>query len=147
MSDRKDRVFMAVAHTISELGTCDRARAGAVLTLEGRCISWGYNGAAPGMPHCDKNYHGWYMNKELLETYGCRNAIHAEANTLAAAARQGISTEGGTLFVTISPCIVCAHLIIAAGITRVLWTTPYRDSAGAEALTRADIETGVILPA
>lgn len=156
----KDLVFLEIAETLAHLGTCNRAKVGCVITRDGRAISWGYNGAPPGMPHCDQNNHGhdgWdspvdqldssletmpapevikqvirdYYNpviKELLT--GCRNATHAEANALAFAARQGISTDGATLYVTLSPCAVCARLIIAAGIECVVTNNLYRDSTG-----------------
>lgn len=155
----KDYVFMHVASTIALLGTCDRASVGAVITRNGRCISWGFNGAPPGMPHCDENDHGWdgeTVDKSLAgeralilrrsEVEGCRNATHAEANALAFAAKQGISTEGATLYVTVSPCPACARLIIAAGIERVVWRTTYRDPAGSELLQRACIRRDVLIP-
>jgi dCMP deaminase len=159
MSERaeiKRLVFMQIARELSHLGTCDRAQVGAVIVKQGRCISWGYNGAAPGMPHCDENKHGWYgqwppgmpdprpgrslrkdelwtineWQNEAVKTNGCRNATHAEANALAYAARQGISTDGATLYVTLSPCDTCARLLIAAGIRAVDYDEEYRDRTG-----------------
>lgn len=149
-SDKKDRVFMAMAYQLAQLGTCDRKKVGAIVTRRGRCITWGFNGAPPGMPHCSENHHGYddiYPNGlGAAEAAGCRNATHAEANALAAAARQGISTEGGTLYVTVSPCDTCARLLIAAGIHRVVWCETYRDDLGIRILERAEMATGVILP-
>lgn len=137
----KDRVFMAVAFQIGELGTCSRKQVGAVITRNGRAISWGYNGAPPGMPHCIENNHGW--GRDAIDgsevDLGCRNATHAEANALAFAARQGISTDGATLYVTVSPCEVCSRLLIAAGITRVVWGEAYRDPSGTALLSRAGV--------
>lgn len=143
MSDRKDSVFLAIAAQLSHLGTCDRAQVGAVLVRDGRCISWGYNGAPPGLPHCSENEHGWQFHKHVdaaVEEFGCRNATHAEANALAYAARQGISTDGCTLFVTVSPCDTCSRLLIAAGIVRVVWIEEYRDHAGLNLLAEAGVE-------
>jgi dCMP deaminase len=71
---------------------------------------------------------------------GCRNATHAEANALAFAARQGISTDGCELFVTVSPCEVCARLLIASGVRRVYYLEQYRDHSGEEILRKAGIE-------
>lgn len=167
--ERKRMTFLSIAHELSALGTCNRAHVGAVIVRDGRCISWGYNGAPPGLPHCDVVGHGWdnklYGKKilvagELLDVkeielydptapdyqddpvlqiqqravsrYGCLNATHAEANALAYAARQGISTAGGTLYVTLSPCINCARLLIAAGIRAVEYDQEYRDKSGIE---------------
>jgi dCMP deaminase len=76
---------------------------------------------------------------EGLYEMGCINATHAEANALAFAARQGISTEGGTLYVTTSPCDVCARLIIAAGIEKVYYDQEYRDVRGEEILMQSGI--------
>jgi len=77
---------------------------------------------------------------QWIEEHGCRNATHAEANALAFAARQGISTEGGTLYVSISPCGNCARLLLAAGIQRVVYEDPYRESEGIELLSEAGVE-------
>lgn len=144
----KDYVFMHVAETIALLGTCDRASVGAVLTKNGRCISWGFNGAPPGMPHCDENNHGYdeEPTPSEMRMLGCKNATHAEANALAFAAKQGISTEGATLYVTVSPCPTCARLTIAAGIERVVWRTTYRDPAGSLLLETAGIRKDVLIP-
>ena len=155
-TDLKDDTFLKVAAQLSALGTCDRAAVGAVIVRDGRCISWGYNGAPPGTPHCSENDHGWRgqglivgdeTEEEKLEAdraaaqaLGCVNATHAEANAVAFAARQGISTDGTTLYVTVSPCEVCARLLIAAGIVRAVWETEYRDPRGLNLLAEAGVE-------
>ena len=155
-SEAKDVVFLNVARMIGALGTCDRKRVGAVITKDGRCVSWGFNGAPPGIPHCEENQHGWqdvfnefplgkgkppepWLTRKL-EEQGCRNSTHAEANALAFAARQGISTDGGTLYVTVSPCEVCARLLIAAGIERVVYAEKYRDESGIMLLLEGGVE-------
>lgn len=166
MNDRnrqKTLVFMTIASDLSALGTCERKQVGTVIVRDGRCISWGFNGAPPGLPHCDENEHGWrprpnmeavYLADELSvddgltvselgnlasTRWGCKNATHAEANALAAAARQGISTDGGSLFTTCSPCDTCSRLIIAAGIIHVYFLEEYRDRSGVELLLAAGI--------
>lgn len=141
-SQRKDQVFMNIAEELSGLSTCERTFVGAIIVLEGRCVSWGFNGAPPGMPHCDENDHGWDGLLKAHPDQGCRNSIHAEANALAFAARQGISTAGATLYVTTAPCLDCANLLIAAGIKRVVYNTDYRHSAGLERLRGAGIQIG-----
>jgi len=152
LSDRdelKDHVFLDIANRLGELSTCSRATIGAVVVREGRCISWGFNGAPPGLPHCNGTEHGHEVPDPAkgrivisLERRGegCRWATHAEANAVAFAARQGISTDGGTLYVTQSPCEVCARLLIAAGIVRVCYHQPYRDTTGLELLRMAGVE-------
>jgi dCMP deaminase len=137
-ASEKDEVFLHMARILSTLGTCSRAQVGCIITRNGRAISWGYNGAPPGMPHCMDNNHGYPLVETRYEN-GCLNATHAEANALAAAARQGISTEGATLYTTVSPCTTCSRLIIAAGIARVVWTETYRDTSGIELLVKAGL--------
>jgi dCMP deaminase len=116
---------------------------GCVIVLDGRCVSWGFNGAPPGLPHCSENNHGYagLLQEPVWDSgvhdAGCRNATHAEANALAAAARQGISTDGGSLFTTCSPCDTCSRLIIAAGIIHVYFLEEYRDRSGVELLLAA----------
>ena len=131
---------MQIAYVLAELGTCDRKHVGALIVRDGRCVSWGYNGAPSGAPHCSENNHGWNSNTDV-EVMGCRNATHAEANAIAFAARQGISTEGSELFVTVSPCDVCARLVIAAGIGAVYYAEAYRKDDGCQILQKASIRT------
>jgi dCMP deaminase len=158
----KDLIFLEMTQLLGQLGTCDRKAVGAIITRGGRCVSWGFNGAPPGLPHCDENRHGykeeeqrWFSEPDgpsvervtkrtelHLERFGCRNATHAEANALAFAARQGISTDGGTLYVTVSPCEVCARLLIAAGIERVVYAEKYRDESGIMLLLEGGVEVG-----
>jgi dCMP deaminase len=150
LSARKDHAFLQAAEVLGSLSTCDRAAVGAIITREGRAISWGYNGAPPGLPHCEENNHGWadyakergysHATDSLIETEGCRNSTHAEANAVAFAARQGISTEGGTCYMSVSPCATCARLLIAAGIVRVVHLTQYRDTEGIELLKQAFVQ-------
>jgi dCMP deaminase len=70
---------------------------------------------------------------------GCRVAIHAEANALAYAARHGVSVEGATVYTTLSPCYACSQLIIAAGLSRVVFNRSYRDPAGIDLLRLAGL--------
>jgi dCMP deaminase len=154
MRPHRSLVFMKVAIEIAHLGTCDRARVGAVIVRDGRCVSWGYNGAPPGLPHCDENNHGWQeydwpagegrspklWEDQMIREHGCRNATHAEANALAFAAKQGISTDKAQLFVTVSPCDTCSRLLIAAGIESVVYKESYRDKSGIELLYAAGVE-------
>jgi len=153
----RDSVFMEMAKVLSQRGTCDRKQVGAIIVRDGRCITWGYNGAPPGLPHCEENNHGWGLNPHPVESpfhgaveegiaeglyeEGCINATHAEANALAFAARQGISTDGGTLYVTVSPCDTCARLLVAAGIVKVWFDEEYRDPRGLQLLEEAGVET------
>jgi len=74
-----------------------------------------------------------------VQRFGCKNAIHAEANAIAFAARNGVPTVNATLFVTLSPCKECSKLLIAAGIFNVIFRDAYRDESGIELLRSAGV--------
>jgi dCMP deaminase len=126
-----DETLMAIAALWAQRGTCNRAAVGVVVTINDRIITTGYNGAPAGMPHCDHD-----------EAFvpPCTNAVHAEANALAFAAKHGTPTDGATLYTTLTPCVPCAQLIINAGIVRVVAHTPYRVMDGWNLLYDAGIE-------
>lgn len=127
----RDELLGNIAQLVAKRGTCRRNQVGAVLASEGRIISIGYNGAPSGMPHC---------HPEVCDpTLPCTRTVHAEANTIAFAARKGIATEGATLYVTLSPCIDCAKLIINAGIKRVIYWEAYRDQKPLRLLDEAGV--------
>lgn len=153
-----DVVQMNTAKEWSAMSTCDRGHVGAVLSLGGRTIGSGYNGAPAGMPHCDHTlaympkagrdltYNSisplgpWPRGLGTAREGGCRVAIHAETNAIAYAARHGVAVAGATLYVTMSPCFSCAQLLIAAGLHRVVYDRPYRDTAGIDLLTEAGLK-------
>src|SRR5690625_2826240 len=101
-----DDVLLAVARVWPRRCTCSLLSVWAVLVIDARTISTGYNGTAAGMPHC---HHG-------PEDTRCPEAVHAEANAIAFAATHGIATSGAAAYVTHAPCVDCANLLINAGI-------------------------------
>ncbi len=109
---------MEVAKVMSKRSTCMRGRVGAVATIEGRIVAVGYNGSLSGSPHC--------TSQTCNDSAPCSNTVHAEANLIAFCARKGISLEGGTLYITHSPCETCAKLIVQAGFLKVYYEKPYR---------------------
>lgn len=127
-----DETLMAIASLMAERSTCQRAHVGAVIALEGRIITTGFNGAPAGLPHCDHD--DSFMPP-------CVNAVHAETNAIAFAAKHGLTIKDATIFTTHSPCIPCAQLIINAGIIRVVAGQLYRVSAGWTLLQNAGITT------
>lgn len=124
MRATRDQMLMSMTVVVAGRGTCDRLQVGAVIARDGRVISSGYNGNIVGMDHCDHDPAG----------PACTDAVHAEANAILFAARYGTSTEGAELFTTHQPCLNCAKMIINAGITRVVYEHPYRDSSGLDLL-------------
>jgi dCMP deaminase len=115
-----DSYFMDIARVVSSRSTCDRKHVGALLVRDRMILSTGYNGSIRGMPHCDEAGH-------LMESGHCVATIHAEANAVLQAARNGVRIDGGDLYTTASPCWPCFKLIANAGIKRVVYGEFYRD--------------------
>lgn len=136
-------VLMSVAASLARRATCNRNHVGAVIAIDGRIISSGYNGPPAGMPHCAHELTD--AADRITGSGGCGRAVHAEANAIAFAARHGVSTEGATLYTTLTPCLACAMLIINAGITEVKWQTRYRDVTGMLLLTSAGVKHDQVL--
>lgn len=135
MNERPSRadVLMEQAFSQARRSTCSRLHVGAIIALEGRHITSGYNGTPAGLPHCQ---HGGGPNDRCDG-----GAIHAEKNAIAFAARYGgHGTDGAELFVTHSPCRECAQLIIQAGIICVHYAIAFRQTDGIELLEDAGIE-------
>lgn len=113
--------------------TCGRKAVGAVIAKDGRIISSGYAGPPSGFPHCNAEC------LKIAESGGCQRTVHAEQNAIAYAARHGISTDGATLYCTLSPCLNCAKQIINSGIIRVVYLEQYRDTSGIDLLKQVGI--------
>ena len=130
MRPNREQMLMEVAHVVARRGTCSRLQVGAVVSRNGRILVTGYNGAPAGMPHC----------KHPDDQEPCHEAVHAEENCIAYAARYGISLEGGEMDTTDSPCYLCSRLIINAGIRKVRYQRLYRVTEGLKLLSAAGVE-------
>lgn len=130
-----DQMYMAIAEIVALRSTCLRGQVGAVITKDTRVVSIGYNGAPSKIGQCDQ--YGCIVDSEKG---GCIRTIHAEQNAIAYASRVGIPLENATLYVTISPCIDCAKLIIASGIKRLVYLQEYRNSYALEYLRLSGLE-------
>ena len=115
-----DEYFMSIAQVVASRSTCDRKHVGAVIVRDRTILSTGYNGSIRGMPHCDETGH-------LMENDHCVATIHAEANSLVQAARNGVNINGASIYITASPCWSCFKLIANAGIQAVYFGEFYRD--------------------
>ena len=126
-----DSRYLRMAQIWAENSYCVRRKVGALLVKNKMIISDGFNGTPSGFPNVceDENNHTFPY------------VLHAEANAITKVARSNNSSEGATLYVTASPCIECAKLIIQAGITRVVFSEYYRDTEGLELLQKAGIIT------
>jgi len=135
MTDRisRDETLMRTAELWASRSTCLKPN-GALLSREGKVISIGYNGAPAGHSHCTE------VGCLNDDKGGCIRTIHAEINSVAMAARYGISTGGATMYCTTSPCYTCAKLLISAGISKVVYRILYRDPLGIDLLKKSKIE-------
>ena len=125
-----DRRYMRMAFIWAENSYCKRRKVGALLVKDKMIISDGYNGTPSGFENvCEDEY-------DITKPY----VLHAEANAITKVARSNNSSDGATLYVTSSPCIECAKLIIQAGIKRVVFAENYRLSDGIDLLRRANVE-------
>lgn len=115
-----DEYFMAIARVVATRSTCSRKHVGAVIVRDRMILTTGYNGSIRGLPHCDDVGH-------IIEDGHCVRAVHAEANALVQAARNGIRVEGGDIYVTASPCFGCFKLVANAGLRRIVFGEFYRD--------------------
>jgi dCMP deaminase len=140
MTDRitRETMLTEIATVVSRRSTCPRKAVGAVIAIDGRILSLGYNGTPAGLPHCTE------VGCNVGPDGGCTRAVHAELNAIAFAAKQGISLDGSTLYVTISPCLKCAQAIINAGIIGVWYLKMYRDLSGISLLEEAGVDHGGI---
>ena len=142
-----DEYFMSVAKVVATRATCDRGRSGAVITRDKHILTTGYVGAPPGIAHCDEVGHEIHKvtNEDGTESNHCVRTTHAEQNAIVQAARIGIALEGATLYCKMTPCYVCAKLIITAGIVRVVAEKDYHASARTkEIFKEAGVELEVL---
>ena len=115
-----DVYFMNIASEVATRATCDRKHVGAVIVRDKTILSTGYNGSIRGLPHCDDVGH-------MMENDHCVATIHAEANAIIQAARNGVRIDGATIYTTASPCWPCFKIIANSGIARICFGEFYRD--------------------
>jgi dCMP deaminase len=139
-----DEYFMSLAEVVGDRGTCDRGRSGCVVVKEKRILTTGYVGSPIGLPHCDEVGHEMHkvVHEDGTESMHCIRTVHAEQNALIQAARTGIALEGATIYCKMTPCYVCAKLIINAGIKRVV---AFRDYHASKQSKRIFKEVGIKL--
>ena len=128
--DKFDARYIEMADIWARNSYCKRRQVGALLVKDKMIISDGYNGTPSGFENVCEDENG------VTKPY----VLHAEANAISKVAQSGNSSKGATLFVTASPCIECAKLIIQSGIRRVVYRDEYRLTDGIDLLRRAGIE-------
>jgi dCMP deaminase len=125
--------YSTMASLVATRSHCDRRKVGAVLVSAdtSNILAYGFNGSPRGMDNCCEDHDG--LTKSTT--------IHAEVNAIAKAAKLGHSTDGSTLFVTLSPCVNCALIILQSGITAVYYSQTYKDTTGLELLSASGVST------
>lgn len=126
--------FMKIAEQVSSRSTCDRKHVGAVIVKDKTILSTGYNGSIRGMPHCDDIGHD-------MENGHCVATVHAEANAIVQAAKNGVCIDGSEIYTTASPCWNCFKLTANSGIKTIYFGEFYRD----ERIFRVSQELGIKL--
>jgi dCMP deaminase len=124
-----DSVYMQTALTHAMLSKAVRAQVGAVLVTSHGVTLTGYNGTAKGRDNCCEVLKPQpFPHEPALETKP--EVIHAELNCILKAAREGVSCIDSTVYVTLAPCVQCSAMMVQAGVKRLVYKTPYRDTAG-----------------
>src|SRR4051812_19512697 len=123
-----DDIYMELAVNLASRSHCIKRHVGAVLTLDTRIISIGYNGPPSGTHNCDEEWPETGCPRDSKG--GCSLAIHAEQNAILYAVKNKSSVEGATLYVTLSPCLSCARIIYSTGIQRVVYLNSYAEHKG-----------------
>jgi len=135
-----DEYFLEVAKLVSKRATCVRRNVGAVLVKDKRILATGYNGAPSGLPHC---LDVGCLREKLGIPSGQRHelcrGLHAEQNVLVQAALHGTSTKDSIIYITNQPCIICAKMLINAGIREIVTCGEYPDKMAQEFLKAAKI--------
>ena len=129
MDEKFDKRYMRMATICAENSYCERRKVGALVVKNQMIISDGYNGTPAGFENVCEDANN------VTKPY----VLHAEANAITKIARSNNNSEGATLYVTASPCIECAKLIIQAGIKRVVYGEKYRLTDGIDLLERAGV--------
>jgi dCMP deaminase len=133
---------MGIARLTSERSTCLRRKVGAVIVRDKQVVATGYNGAPKGIAHCEEK--GGCLREKLGVPSGERHelcrALHAEQNAIIQAATSGQSIEGATIYITHQPCVICAKMIINAGIRKIIVEEGYPDELAVEILDEAGLK-------
>ena len=139
MLKKIDYAHMRAAEAYADLSHARRLKVGAIITKDDRVISIGYNGTPAGWDNNCEDYHGLDLkgNPTLVTK---PEVLHAESNAIGKLARSTESGEGATMYITHAPCFECSKMIHVAGINKVFYRTPYRNTNGIEFLNQCKIE-------
>ncbi len=135
-----DTYFLDIVELVSKRSTCLRRAVGAGLVRDKRILATGYNGAPSKLQHClDIGCLRDQLNVPSGERHELCRGLHAEQNAIIQAALHGVNTKDSTLYCTNHPCVICAKMIINAGISRIVIRDGYSDKLGGDMLKEAGI--------
>jgi dCMP deaminase len=143
-------IYLNLAFMLAKKSTCRRGYAGCVITRNGRIIGTGYNGSPPGTLECldsitcrqkDSVINVVGEEPYTVQTDGCFDSIHSEANAIGFCAKNGIATDGCVVYITKEPCKSCAQLLVSSGAKTVYYVEEYRNHDGLVYLKSNGIET------
>lgn len=124
-----DKLYMDFAKAAASQSHCPRTQVGCAVVLESGVVCPGFNGHASGGP-----------NDWPFSPTGNPEVVHAELNALGKCLEEGLSAKGSSVYVTLSPCLECAKLLVRARVSRVVYLVEYRDTSGLEYLTKYKVE-------
>lgn len=136
-----EEYFMDIARLVASRSTCLRRQVGAVIVKDKNVLATGYNGTPSGIRHCSES---GCLREKLNVPSGERHelcrGLHAEQNAIIQAAKHGVNISGSTLFCTNAPCVICAKMLINAGLKTIVYLDGYPDNLAAELLAESGIE-------
>lgn len=133
--------FMSIAHLVASRSTCGRRQVGAVIVKDKNILASGYNGAPPGVSHCEavgclrEN-----LNVPSGERHELCRGLHAEQNAIIQAAKHGVCIKGADIYVTLSPCSICSKQLASVEIRRIFYAEGYPEDLGLAILEEAGVE-------
>lgn len=137
-----DEYFMEVCRAVAKRTTCDRGRVGCVIAKDKQILVTGYAGSPKGLPHCDEVGHQMKttIHEDGRQSQHCVRTAHAEQNAIVQAAKTGVAIDGATLYSKMTPCAVCAKMIINAGIKKIVCEKRYHAGSESEEMFK---QTGI----
>ena len=132
-----DEYFMGLANQVAERTTCLRRGVGAIIVKDRRILATGYNGVPTGLAHCAET--GCLRQQRGGQPHEICRGLHAEQNAIIQAARFGTDIDGATIYVNTQPCVVCAKMLINAGIKEIVYQNPYPDELSQQLLAESGI--------
>lgn len=143
MSERPswNEYFLKITKVIAERATCVKRKVGAIIVKDNQILATGYNGAPKGFQHCGEV---GCIRKKMEVPSGWRHelcrGLHAEQNAIIQAAWHGVKIQGGTMYCTYQPCVICVKMMINAGIKKLVYIGDYPDELAQEMLGQSNIE-------